>query len=518
VGAVVSVKTGDKIPCDGIIISGTSTVDESSLTGEHRPVTKKVKDVVSGGTINSGMGELVVRTTASADNSAVAKLIRLVEEAQMNRSATEKMVDEFAKVYTPIVIAVGLGMITIPWAWGKEIGKDWMNRGLVLLVVACPCALIISTPVTYVAGLASTAQRGVLVKGGAFLEALGMIKKIAFDKTGTLTKGEFALLDLNTFGDLTREEVLGYLALVEERASHPISQAIVAAVRNEGISVPTDIKVQNHYQLPGEGISALVGDVNVFVGNERLFRRLNMYESLPNDIEREVTRWISLGGTIGFMSVEGHGLVCAYCCADSPRPEAAAVLKSLKKLGIEVTMLTGDNRDAALAVGRQVGLDETQIQAGLLPEEKLSIINSMKEEPVEWYKCKRRKLIMMCGDGVNDAPALATADIGLAMGAGAALAMETSDITLLDSNLEKLLYSLKMGQRVTQKIRENVIFSFVVKGVVVGFTLSGYARLWLAIVTDVGAMIVVTLNGMTLIPMRKREDKSEIKEDRFIDE
>jgi len=256
----------------------------------------------------------------------------------------------------------------------------------------------------------------------------------------------------------------------------------------------------------------------VTVGNERLFRRLNMYESVPADIKREVTKWESLGGTIGFMAVDGHGLVCAYCCADSPRPEAAAVLKSLKKLGIEVTMLTGDNRDAALSVGQQVGLSETQIQASLLPEDKLSIINDMKEEPSAWYKCKKRKLIMMCGDGVNDAPALATADIGLAMGAGAALAMETSDITLLDSNLEKLLYSLKMGRKVTRKIRENVIFSFVVKAVVVGFTLSGYARLWLAIATDVGAMLIVTLNGMTLIPRRKREDKSEVREDVFIDD
>ena len=234
VGTLVSVRPGDKVPCDGLVIDGYSTVDESSLTGEARPVKKGPNDKVSGGTINSGMVELIVRTTSTADNSAVAKLIRLVEEAQANRSVTEKMIDEFAKRYTPVVILAALCMCTIPWAFGHVIGKAWTNNGLVLLVIACPCALIISTPVTYVAGLAATAQRGILIKGGAHLEALGMVREIAFDKTGTLTQGNFSLLHLKTFGNLNRATILQHLSLVEERATHPLAVAIIKAVQNEG--------------------------------------------------------------------------------------------------------------------------------------------------------------------------------------------------------------------------------------------------------------------------------------------
>jgi len=482
-------------------------VDESSLTGESRPVKKGVKDTVNGGTVNSGMNELLIRTTSSNGNSAVSRLIRLVEEAQANRSETEKIVDAFAKRYTPIVIAGALLMVSIPWAWGKNVGRRWTETGLILLVVACPCALIISTPVTYVAGLAATAQRGILVKGGAYLEVLSKVKKIAFDKTGTLTKGQFALLHLNCFGNMKREDILGYLALVEERASHPIAEAIVKAVNNEGVSIPRNLPLKNLTELEGEGVTVMAGDVRLYAGNQRLFRRIGF--DIPEGVQES---WAKLGGTVGYLGVEGHGVVCAYCCADSPREECATVLQTLKDDGIEVVMLTGDNRDAALLIGAQIGLEEPEIKYELLPEDKMTIIDGMIEKASRSLVSScftGNELVMMCGDGINDAPALAKADIGVAMGAGAALAMETSDLTLLDSNLEKLVYSIKMGKRVSRKIRENIIFSFLTKVIVVVLTFVGYSSLWAAIVVDVGSMLIVTLNGMTLLPSKGERNKKE---------
>jgi len=513
IGALVRVKTGDKIPCDGVVVQGTSTVNESSLTGESRPVLKAPMDEVSGGTVNSGMVDLLVRTTCTTENSAVSRLIRLVEEAQANRSETEKIVDTFARYYTPVVIFVALCMVTIPWAFGPEIGRLWTNNGLVLLVVACPCALIISTPVTYVAGLAAAAQKGVLIKGGTHLETLGMVKKIAFDKTGTLTCGEFALLHLETIeNEMKRLEILEMLALVEERAHHPLAQAIVAGIKNEGIELSTTSdRIENTTNIAGEGVTASVDGFTVYVGNERLFTRLGMSDALPADIKSKSDRWASEGDTVGFMGIEGFGIVAAYSVADSVRPESARVVESLCKLHVEVTMLTGDNADAARTIGRQLGLEDEHIRSQLLPEEKLEIVEAMKQEELNYPRqhyfkaCKRNNgKVMFCGDGVNDGPALTIAHVGIAMGAGAALAMETSDVTLLDSNLEKLIYAMKLGKRVIQKIRENIVFSFLVKGIVVGFTLAGSVHLWVAIATDVGAMILVTLNGMTLLPYRKR--------------
>ena len=509
VGALVSVKTGDKVPCDGIVVDGRSTVDESSLTGESRPVRKGPNDEVSGGTINSGSAQLVIQTTSTADDSAVARLIRLVEEAQANRSETEKLVDQFARVYTPFVVFAALMMCTIPWAWGTEIGAEWTRNGLVLIVVACPCALIISTPVSYVAGLAATAQKGVLVKGGSHLEALGLVKKVCFDKTGTLTQGKFKLLHLNVIGDRRpRNEVLETLALMEERASHPLAQAILDAARNEGVSIPKSSHLKDHTFLAGEGVSGVIDGHEVHVGNFRLFGRLGLLDDLPQKEIAAVENWEAGGGTVGFMSIEGDGIVCAYCVADSVRPESAEVIGKLRALGVDVAMLTGDNRDAAQAIGKQVGLNQEEIKGQLLPEEKLSIVEGMKDnrsggQSIFANAISSKRMVLMCGDGINDGPSLAAADVGVAMGEGAALAMETADVTLLDSNLSKLVYSITMGRRVIRKIKENVVFSLFVKFLVLGFALTGKAHLWAAIASDVGTMILVTLNGMLLLPARR---------------
>ncbi|KAL7537766.1 hypothetical protein ACHAWF_005894 [Thalassiosira exigua] len=506
VGSTVSVRTGDKIPCDGIVLEGSSTVNESNLTGESRPVKKFPGANVSGGTINTGATQLVVRSTATTDNSAVARLIRLVEDAQSNRSETEQLVDSFAQVYTPVVVLVSLCMSTIPWAFGNEIGKEWLYNGLVVIVIACPCALIISTPVTYVAGLAAAAQKGIIVKGGQHLETLGRTKHIAFDKTGTLSEGIFQLLHFDVVGKSEdRKEVLAYLALMEASASHPLADAIVKGASNEGVDTPKVIKVKDHTLLPGEGITGIINGKKVHVGNQRLFDRLGSYQQLPKENAVRVDEWAQAGGTTGFISIEGKGIVGCYCVADRIRPEAALVVKGLKQMGIQITMLTGDQRPAAIGVGGQIGLQDSDVNSDLLPQDKLTAIREMVEEKKQEKKCwQAKRAVMMCGDGVNDAPALALADVSVAMGEGSALALETSDVTLMDSNLNKLLFIVRMGPRVIRTIIENITFSFVVKALVVGFTFAGRASLWAAIASDVGAMLVVTVNGMKLLPSKKK--------------
>ena len=477
VGTLVSVSTGSMIPCDGIVFEGKSTVDESSLTGESRPVHKGIGSAVSGGTLNSGSTRLIVKTTSTSNNSAIARLIRLVEEAQANRSETEKLVDAFAKVYTPIVLLTAVCMCTIPWAFGPETGRFWTHNGLVAIVIACPCALIISTPVTYVAGLAAAAQKGIIVKGGAHLEAMAGTRQISFDKTGTLSEGIFELLHFNGIRTTrSRKEVLAYLALMEAPASHPLSDALVKGAANEQVAVPTKLELKNHSILPGEGITALVQGKQVHVGNEKLFQRLNLFSDLDQvdvDIAEE---WANSGGSVGFISIEGEGIVGAYCVADRIRNEAVDVVKSLQRMGIDVTMLTGDQRRAATGIGHQVGLQDEHIKSQLLPEDKLAYISSEVEANKAKKKCWTRKSkVMMVGDGVNDAPALALADVSVAMGEGAALAMETADVTLLDSNLKKLLYIIRMGRRVVRTIIENVTFSLATKAIVMGFAFAGRA-------------------------------------------
>ena len=362
--------------------------------------------------------------------------------------------------------------------------------------------------------------------------------QVCFDKTGTLTQGNFQLLHLNVIGETrTRKQVLEHLSLMEERASHPLAQAILQAARNEGISIPKELHVTDHTFLAGEGVSGVIDGSAVHVGNFRLFHRLGLLQALSDKEKKTVENWENNGGTVGFMSIEGYGIVCSYCVADAVRPEAAEVVGKLNRMGVRVIMLTGDNLNAAYAIGGQVGLSREEIKGQLLPEEKLSIVEGMKDsrkvgQSIFANLFSSKKMVLMCGDGVNDAPSLATADVGVAMGAGAALAMETAvrwhsifpfrpcpttiahmfrfmlcyfmqDVTLLDSHLSKLVESIVMGRRVIRKIKENVVFSVAVKLVVLGFALVGKAHLWAAIASDVGAMILVTLNGMMLLPLSK---------------
>jgi len=501
VGSLISVRTGDKIAADGIVVEGISSVDESSLTGEATPVVKRAEDLVAGGSINIGESRLIVKTTSSVEDSAVSRLIKLVEEAQANRSPTEKLVDSFAKRYTPIVMLLAFCMCTIPWFISREAGRYWTLNGLIIIVIACPCALTISTPVTYAAGLAATAQRGVIVKGGASLEALGSVDKVIFDKTGTLTQGKFVLSELETVGErLSRREMLEYLHLLEQPSSHPLSTTLVAAARQEGVGVPKHRTMKAHTVLKGEGVTADVDGEQIYVGNKRLFQRLGMYESL-GAVKNQTEAWSGAGGTVGFIGIEDKGIVGTFCVTDAIRPEAKDIVKSLLDGGIEVIMLTGDGEGAAQSVAKQIGLPSSAVHSQLLPEDKLHFVGSLIQPPAKrCTSCTPKSLVMMVGDGINDAPALAVADVGVAMGEGAALAMEMSDITLMDCNLSKLVYTIKMGTRVVVTIQENIFLSLLAKLMVIGLTLAGKMTLLSAIAADVGIMLIVTLNGIKLLP------------------
>jgi Zn2+/Cd2+-exporting ATPase len=501
-GSLISVKTGDKIATDGIIVEGSSAVDESSLTGESKPVHKQVGDHVSGGTINIGTTQLVVRTTTTVEDSAVARLIRLVEEAQSNRSPTEKMIDTFARSYTPFVVGMAAIMCSIPWMWGAEIGRYWTLNGLIIIVIACPCALTISTPVTYAAGLAATAQRGIIVKGGASLEAMGNVDKIVFDKTGTLTQGKFSVVHLEVIGtNKTRKEMLEILSLLQGRSSHPLSATLVQAAKREGISVPTHMVVTDHSILKGEGVTAKIDGVHVYAGNQRLFARLGWFDALSLHYKDLISSWESTGGTVGLLGTEANGIIGAFCVKDSVREEANFAIQKLTDAGIEVIMCTGDSHAAAFSVAHELNIPEGAVHSQLLPEGKLHFVGSLKRPPPKSFAhCRSKKYVMFIGDGVNDAPALAAADIGVSMGEGAAIAMEMSDVTLMDSNLTKLPYVIEMGRRVVATVKENIIFSFVSKLVIITLTFMGRMTLLWAIAADVGVMLVVTLNGMKLLP------------------
>jgi Cd2+/Zn2+-exporting ATPase len=503
-GSSISVKTGDKIAADGIIIEGSSSIDESSLTGESVPIQKNTGDPVKGGTINIGRTQLVIRTTTTVEDSAVSRLIRLVEDAQSNRSPTEKLIDSFARSYTPSVMFVAVLMCTIPWFSGVENGRHWMLNGLIIVVIACPCSLTISTPVTYAAGLAATAQRGIIVKGGAKLEAMGSVDKIVFDKTGTLTKGKFSVVHLEVVGtSKPRQEMLELLALIQERSSHPVAACLVQAAKDEGVMIPRHKSLSDHTILKGEGVCAKVDGETVFVGNQRLFERLGIFISLVLNYQDLARTWSATGSMVGFVGTMNDGILGIFCVKDAIREEARAVIQGFQDAYIDTMICTGDSDAVAQAVAQELGIPPVHVHSQLLPEDKLHFIGSLKRpQPQNYALCREKRYVLFCGDGVNDAPALAVSDIGCSMGEGAAIAMEMSDVTLMDSNLSKLLFAINMGQRVLRTVKENILISLVGKLAVVIFTFTGRMTLLLAIASDVGVMLIVTLNGMKLLSSR----------------
>ena len=514
VGETVLVRPGELVPLDGVVVGGNSAVDESALTGESLPVPKRPGNETYGGTVNQG-GALEVRVTAPSADSAVARLVRLVETAQASRSDVERAVETFARHYTPVVVLAALLLATVPYAVG-ETGPRPAYTACVLLLVACPCALVLSTPVVAVCGLTVAARRGMLVKGSAHLERLGRLRVACVDKTGTLTEGRFSLTEVMLATPRTRgtapRPALGAGALlrwacaIESRASHPVAAAILAG---SGAAVRVAAKqcvVEAFETLPGEGASGRVDGKLVEIGGGALAHRRGWRVADPR-LANAVDAWERGGATAVWIGVEGEA-AGALRCEDVVRRDAPAALARLRDAGVEVVMLTGDNRGSAAHVAETCGMDVANVHAGLSPERKLEKVTSsvvqLERDAGGACGLRRRFLgrgtLAMVGDGINDAPALGAADVGVAMGvAGSAAAMETADVALLTNDLGRVAEAAALGKTCVRKIQENIVFSIVAKGIVLALSLTGRTRLWMAVVADVGTALIVIFNGLTVL-------------------
>ncbi|MTI85568.1 MAG: cadmium-translocating P-type ATPase [Firmicutes bacterium] len=485
VGDIIIVKPGERIAMDGKVVTGTSMVNQAPITGESMPVEKVPGSEAFAGTVNDE-GALEIEVTRLVQDTTLAKIVDMVEEAQAQRAPSQQFVDVFAKYYTPAVIGIAVAMAAIPPLGLGLPFTPWLEKALILLVIACPCALVISTPVSIVSAIGSAAKRGVLIKGGSYLEAAGALKVVAFDKTGTLTEGRPEVTDVLTINGSDKQNVLSIAAAVEKRSQHPLAQAISRRAGLQGISLSESEDFQS---ITGKGAGAIIDGRRHYVGNIRLFEDLQVKtfagRALLGKLQKE--------GKTAMLVGTGEEITGIIAVADRPRSNSAATLQALKKAGIQRTvMLTGDNTGTARAMASQLGVDD--FEAELLPEDKLG---SIKELQAEYGK------VAMVGDGVNDAPALATANVGIAMGgAGTDTALETADIALMADDLSKLPYAVDLSRRALRVIKQNIVFALLVKAVFITGTFMGITNLWMAIFADTGASLIVIANGMRLMRVK----------------
>lgn len=485
---VMIIRPGEKIAMDGVIINGESAINQAAITGESIPAEKGPGAEVFAGTLNT-TGSLEVRVTKLVQDTTIAKIIHMVEDAQGKRAPSQAFVEKFAAVYTPFVLALAFGIVFIPPIFLGYEWAPWIYRGLALLVVACPCALVVSTPVAIVSAISNAAKNGVLIKGGIYLEEAGSLNAIAFDKTGTLTKGEPVVTDIVPVGSLPEDRLLKMAASLEARSEHPLAIAIVKAAEGRGYQIGP---AEAFTAITGRGAQGKIDGQVIYIGNPRLFTELGV--SLT-PVAKQVEDLQKQGKTAMIMGTQTEflGLIAV---ADEVRDTSAAAIAALKQAGIQHTiMLTGDNAATAQAMAAKVGVDD--FRAELLPQDKVTAVQEL---------LGKYGKVAMIGDGINDAPALALSTVGIAMGgAGTDTALETADIALMADDLSKLPFTIRLSRKALSIIRQNITFSLVIKAIAVLAVFPGWLTLWLAILADMGATIVVTLNSLRLLQVKDKE-------------
>ncbi|MCG3189309.1 MAG: Cadmium-transporting ATPase [Burkholderiaceae bacterium] len=476
--AVVRVRPGERVPLDGTVVAGRSSIDQAPVTGESLPVDKTAGDAVFAGTINLA-GTLELRVTAAASNSTLARIIQAVEQAQATRAPTQGFVDRFAAAYTPAVFAIALAVALLApwllgWAW-----HDALYKALVLLVIACPCALVISTPVTIVSALAAAARRGVLIKGGIHLEGARRLKAIAFDKTGTITEGAPTLVSHEALGDAPLHSVQALAAALAGHSDHPVSRAIA-----QGLPAST-LPLSGFEALPGRGVRADIGGAAYVLGNHRLIEERGQCSPA---IEARLQTHEDAGRTVALLASDA-GVLALFAVADPIKASSKAAVAELKALGIAPVMLSGDNQATVQAIAREAGIGEAR--GNLLPDDKLGAIHALQAA---------HGATAMVGDGINDAPALAQADIGIAMGAaGTDIALEAADVVVMNDDLHRIAETVRLSRRTHAVLWQNIALALGIKAVFLVLALLGQATMWMAVFADMGASLLVVGNGLRLL-------------------
>ncbi|CAH0309263.1 MULTISPECIES: heavy metal translocating P-type ATPase [Peribacillus] len=491
VGDIMIVKPGQKLAMDGRIMKGASTLNQAAITGESEPVFKTVEGEVFAGTLN-GEGLLEVEVTKRVEDTTIAKIIHLVEEAQAEKAPSQAFVDKFAKFYTPAIMLIALAIAVLPPIVMNGDWSEWIYRGLAVLVVGCPCALVISTPIAIVTAIGNAAKHGVLIKGGVHLEEAGALKAIAFDKTGTLTKGVPEVTDFKLLSDvLNEQDVLAIAAALESRSQHPLATAILQKAENHDVDYHS-LLVEDFTAITGKGIKGKINQEIYYIGKPHLFEE-EPGIVFSEDVLKLISGFQNTGKTVMVLGDQVK-LLALIAVSDEIRESSKEAIRKLHELGIEKTiMLTGDNIGTAKAIGAAAGVHE--IEAELLPQDKLNMIKRWKQ---------KYDRVAMVGDGVNDAPALAASTVGIAMGgAGTDTALETADIALMGDDLSKLPYTIRLSRKTLKIIKQNITFSLVIKILALLLIAPGWLTLWMAIFADMGATLLVTLNSLRLLRIKE---------------
>ncbi len=474
IGDTMVIKPGDKLSMDGIIKYGSSSINQAAITGESLPVEKVKGDEVFAGTLNDS-GYLEIEVTKHIEDTTLAKIIQLVEEAQGERAPAQHFVDQFAKYYTPAIMVAALLVAIIPPLFFGASWSTWVYQGLAVLVVGCPCALVISTPISIVSAIGNAAGKGVLIKGGVYLEKIGQSRTIAFDKTGTLTEGRPHVTDFITYDEHDSDTVLAIAAAMESKSEHPLASSILEYAGSNGVEY-SDFHIDDFRAETGTGITGIIDGNAYSIGKPEKFDDANGYQT---------------DGKTVMIVKEDDRVIGLFAVIDPLKTSSKEAIEKLHKMGTRTAMLTGDNEKTADVIAKTLGIDK--VYAGLMPEDKLEAVREMKSE----HKTA------MVGDGINDAPALATADIGIAMGKGTDTALETADVALMGNDISQLPFTVRLSKRTLRIIKANITFSLVIKLIALLLVIPGWLTLWIAILSDIGATLVVALNGLRLLKVKE---------------